>query len=224
MPRIARKDILEKFRGMIAPQRADRRRRRRHRPFRQMRGGGRHRPHRHLQFRPLSHGGPRLAGRPAGLRQCQRDRGRDGARSAAGGEEHAGAGRRQRHRSVPADRPFPEAARASSASPACRTSRPSGLIDGTFRANLEETGMGYGLEVEMIRQGPRAGYADHALCLLQGRGRGDDQGGGRHHRLPFGADDRRRDRRRDGADPRRLRRRASTNGRRRRSRSARTPS
>ena len=34
-----------------------------------------------------------------------------------------------------------------------------GLIDGTFRANLEETGMGYGLEVEMIRQA-------HALDLL----------------------------------------------------------
>src|SRR6476659_9631655 len=27
-----------------------------------------------------------------------------------------------------------------------------GLIDGTFRANLEETGMGYALEVEMIRR------------------------------------------------------------------------
>jgi predicted TIM-barrel enzyme len=27
-----------------------------------------------------------------------------------------------------------------------------GLIDGTFRANLEETGMGFALEVEMIRQ------------------------------------------------------------------------
>jgi len=27
-----------------------------------------------------------------------------------------------------------------------------GLIDGTFRANLEETGMGYGLEVDMIRE------------------------------------------------------------------------
>ena len=27
-----------------------------------------------------------------------------------------------------------------------------GLIDGTFRQNLEETGMGYGLEVEMIRK------------------------------------------------------------------------
>ena len=27
-----------------------------------------------------------------------------------------------------------------------------GLIDGKFRANLEETGMGYGLEVDMIRE------------------------------------------------------------------------
>src|SRR6201994_1908196 len=34
-----------------------------------------------------------------------------------------------------------------------------GLIDGTFRANLEETGMGYTLEVEMIRRA-------HALDLL----------------------------------------------------------
>ncbi len=34
-----------------------------------------------------------------------------------------------------------------------------GLIDGTFRANLEETGMGFGLEVDMIA-------AAHALDLL----------------------------------------------------------
>lgn len=34
-----------------------------------------------------------------------------------------------------------------------------GLFDGVFRANLEETGMGYGLEVEMIRQA-------HELDLL----------------------------------------------------------
>ena len=34
-----------------------------------------------------------------------------------------------------------------------------GLIDGNFRANLEETGMGYGLEVEVVR-------AAHALDLL----------------------------------------------------------
>src|SRR5436190_21014889 len=34
-----------------------------------------------------------------------------------------------------------------------------GLIDGTFRANLEETGMGYALEVELVRHA-------HALDLL----------------------------------------------------------
>jgi predicted TIM-barrel enzyme len=34
-----------------------------------------------------------------------------------------------------------------------------GLIDGTFRANLEETGMGYGLEVELVGRA-------HALGLL----------------------------------------------------------
>jgi len=32
-----------------------------------------------------------------------------------------------------------------------------GLIDGIFRANLEETGMGYGLEVEMIRKASALG-------------------------------------------------------------------
>jgi predicted TIM-barrel enzyme len=32
-----------------------------------------------------------------------------------------------------------------------------GLFDGTFRANLEETGMGYGLEVEMIRKASERG-------------------------------------------------------------------
>jgi predicted TIM-barrel enzyme len=31
-----------------------------------------------------------------------------------------------------------------------------GLIDGTFRANLEETGMGYGLEVELVAQAREA--------------------------------------------------------------------
>lgn len=34
-----------------------------------------------------------------------------------------------------------------------------GLIDGTFRANLEETGMGYGLEVELVERA-------HAMDLL----------------------------------------------------------
>ncbi|MCL2147642.1 MAG: phosphoenolpyruvate hydrolase family protein [Synergistaceae bacterium] len=33
-----------------------------------------------------------------------------------------------------------------------------GLIDGVFRANLEETGMGYGLEVEMIERASKKGF------------------------------------------------------------------
>jgi predicted TIM-barrel enzyme len=42
-----------------------------------------------------------------------------------------------------------------------------GLFDGTFRANLEETGMGFGLEVDMIRMASQMGmlttpYAFHA--------------------------------------------------------------
>jgi predicted TIM-barrel enzyme len=66
---------------------------------------------------------------------------------------HAGARRRERHR------PVPQAWTSSS----MRSKRlgfsgvqnfPTvGLIDGTFRANLEETGMGYGLEVDMIAAG-----------------------------------------------------------------------
>src|SRR5436190_18044251 len=32
-----------------------------------------------------------------------------------------------------------------------------GLIDGVFRQNLEETGMGFGLEIEMIRQAAERG-------------------------------------------------------------------
>ena len=57
-----------------------------------------------------------------------------------------------------------------------------GLIDGTFRANLEETGMGYGLEVELIARAHALGPADHALCVPRRRGRGDGQGRRRHHR------------------------------------------
>ena len=46
-----------------------------------------------------------------------------------------------------------------------------GLIDGTFRANLEETGMGYALEVQMIERARRDGPADHAICLQRSRTR-----------------------------------------------------
>ena len=86
MPRIARQTILDTLPRARSPRgEPDHRRRRRHRPVGQVRRGRRHRPDRHLQLGPLPHGRPRLAGRPAGLRQRQRDRLRDGARGAAGG-------------------------------------------------------------------------------------------------------------------------------------------
>ena len=40
-----------------------------------------------------------------------------------------------------------------------------GLIDGTFRANLEATGMGYDREVELIRLGVRARSVYLTVCL-----------------------------------------------------------
>jgi hypothetical protein len=73
----------------------------------------------------------RMAGRgslawPAGLRQRERDRLRDGARGAAGGARDAGAGRRQRHRSVHDPGAVPAPPDRSSASQASRTFPPSG--------------------------------------------------------------------------------------------------
>ena len=79
-----------------------------------------------------------------------------------------------------------------------------GLIDGTFRANLEETGMSYALEVEMIAMARAQGPADHALRLQRIRGRGDGAGRRRHHRLPHGPDHRRQHRRADRAQARGL--------------------
>ncbi len=40
-----------------------------------------------------------------------------------------------------------------------------GLIDGTFRQNLEETGMGFGLEVDMIRQAHELGMLTTPYCF-----------------------------------------------------------
>ena len=83
-----------------------------------------------------------------------------------------------------------------------------GLIDGTFRANLEETGMGFGLEVDMIRAGPRVGPADDALRVQSRRSRGDGRGRRRHSDSAHGSDDQGNDRRPHGADARRIGRRA----------------
>ena len=63
-----------------------------------------------------------------------------------------------------------------------------GLIDGTFRANLEETGMGYGLEVEMIRAAAAMGLLTAPYVFDTGGRGGHDGGGRRRARAPHGAD------------------------------------
>ena len=146
------------------------RRRRRHRPLGQVRGGRRHRPDRHLQLGPLPHGRARLAGRPARLRQRQRDRLRDGARGAAGGEAHAGAGRRQRHRPVHDPRAVPAAPDRP------RLLRHPELPDRRpDRRHLPRQPRGdrHGLRPRgrADRARPRARPADHALRVQRGRTR-----------------------------------------------------
>ena len=59
-----------------------------------------------------------------------------------------------------------------------------GLIDGVFRQNLEETGMGYALEVEMIRARARARPAHDALRVLRGGRARHGASRRRHRRLP----------------------------------------
>ena len=80
-----------------------------------------------------------------------------------------------------------------------------GLIDGIFRANLEETGMGFAHGDRLHRGRPPARPADHALCLRPRPGAAAGRGGRRHRRGPHGADHQGIDRRQDGQDARRLR-------------------
>ena len=61
-----------------------------------------------------------------------------------------------------------------------------GLIDGIFRANLEETGMGYGLEVEMIRRAHELDLLTTPYVFSRRRGDGHDRGRRRHRRRPHG--------------------------------------
>ena len=76
-----------------------------------------------------------------------------------------------------------------------------GLIDGLFRENLEETGMGYRPRGRADRGGPRAGPAHDALRLQPRRGADDGRGRRRRRRGPHGADDGRHDRGADGRRP-----------------------
>ena len=53
-----------------------------------------------------------------------------------------------------------------------------GLIDGSFRTNLEATGMGYGLEVEMIRQAHKMGLFTSPYVFNQDEARAMAEAGG----------------------------------------------
>ena len=59
-----------------------------------------------------------------------------------------------------------------------------GLIDGTFRANLEETGMGYGLEVDMIAQARAKDLLTTPYVFNAADAARDGGGRRRHRRLP----------------------------------------
>ena len=80
-----------------------------------------------------------------------------------------------------------------------------GLFDGVIRAQLEETGMGYGLEVDMIRAARALDLLTTPYVFSEQNAARHGAGRRRHRRLPPGTHHRRRDRRRDRADARRLR-------------------
>ena len=64
-----------------------------------------------------------------------------------------------------------------------------GLFDGVMRVSFEETGMGFGLEVDMIAAGARDRSSHHALCLQSRRGARHDEGRRRHCRGAYGRHD-----------------------------------
>ena len=80
-----------------------------------------------------------------------------------------------------------------------------GLIDGIFRVNLEETGMGFGLEIDMIRAAHELDMLTTPYVFGEEGARGNDGGRRRYHRLPSRPDHRRRDRSGNGSHARRLR-------------------
>ena len=63
-----------------------------------------------------------------------------------------------------------------------------GLYDGNFRVNLEETGMGYDLEIELIRLARRARPPHGSICFQCRRGAVDGRSGGRCPGTAYGAD------------------------------------
>ena len=77
-----------------------------------------------------------------------------------------------------------------------------GLIDGTFRANLEETGMGFGLEVDMIRAAHELNMLTTPYAFNAEEADRHGSGGCRHPHSAYGSDDEGNHRSADSADAR----------------------
>ncbi len=116
------------------------------------------------------------------------------ARGAAGGEADAGAGRGLRHRSLPLHGRLSR--RVKRAGFLRRAELPHGRADRRqcSAQKLEETGMGYGLEVEMIALADAKGLSDDALRVLGRRCGGMAGAGADIIVCHFGLTDRRLDR------------------------------
>ena len=75
-----------------------------------------------------------------------------------------------------------------------------GLIDGTFRANLEETGMGFGKEVECIAAAHQLDLLTTPYAFDAEQSRSVNRSWSRYHRRPHGIDDEWIDWSQDGDD------------------------
>ena len=156
-------------------------------------------PH-HLQFGSLSHGRPRQPQRHDALRRRQPDRHGHGPRGAAGGARHAQCWPASAARTRSAIMPnFLRDVRAAGFS-GVQNFPTVGLIDGTFRQGLEETGMGFDREVEMIAAAHDLGLLDLSLRFHRGRGAGDGPRRRRRADPAHGPDDEGEHRREDGPD------------------------
>ncbi|RAL67528.1 hypothetical protein DID88_008283 [Monilinia fructigena] len=142
--------VLGKTEELSQEQEDHRRSRSRNWSLSQVRRSRWRRSHHHIQLRAFSHGRTRLTSRSYAIWRCQPGCCRNGLRDPPHSKRHGSARRGLRNRpfrNIPPSSPNLK----TSDFAASKTSHTVGLIDGLFRENLEETGMGYDQEVEMIQ-------------------------------------------------------------------------
>ena len=171
---MTRKEALERLRAQVAAGQADHRRRRRHRALREVRRGRRRRPDHHLQLGPLPDG--RAAARSPGMMPYGDANAIVVEMAAEVLPDRAGDARAGRASAAPirsGSCPCSCGSSRRSASAASRTFPTVGLIDGVFRQNLEETGMGYRARGRDDPAGARARPAHLPVRVRRRPGAGD---------------------------------------------------